>query len=233
MEIKEFLEFIITFIGIVGAFFVNKIATNNNKSFIDVLVYLILLSIIVWGVSLLLEKKIFDNNEDEKLKKFKFEQMVDGIWIEQYSIDGLPMYALIEIQFDKNTTKMNLKGTAYDSIGSTFANWNSSEIYTDDSRNNLLYVYGGQFQNTVLEGKGYGELNFSKIGVIDRFTTATGYFADKFSSFKPVSFCIDRLNVEQCKFLCGKDKPEFSKDKEKLIRTYHVEFKKNNLLKEQ
>lgn len=169
-----------------------------------------------------MNERILEINEEKIREQYEFEEKIQGLWIERYSIDdnGSIGYGIIEIIYIEQSKTLHLKGNVYNSSGETFANWSSKSVYTDRNKKSILYIYDGEFMDDRLKGNGYGKLDFSHANG-DVILSGTGYFEDHFSEYIPKNFEIDRLDNGLCEQLTGKCIPQHSFDKKLLIVKFH------------
>ncbi|MEM6397574.1 MAG: hypothetical protein AAF741_14585 [Bacteroidota bacterium] len=215
-------QLILTLIGLVSAYWISRLANEQNLNFISICLLLVAIAVIVWFISDLINQRILRINEESIREQYEFEESIEGLWIERYSTNdnGGVGYGLIEIIYDELSKTLHLKGNVYDFEGKTFANWASKSVYTDRNKKSLLYIYDGEFMDKRLQGNGYGKLDFSQSNS-GKILSGTGCFEDIITEYIPKNFDIDRLDDGLCEELTGECIPKHSFDKELLINKYH------------
>jgi len=216
---ENIFQLCLTFIGLVAAYWVSRLANEQQLIFGVVLLILVAISVVVWFISNLVNERILKINEERIREQYKFEEKIQGSWIERYSNEGQIGYGLIEIIYDELSKTLYLKGNVYDSEGKAFANWSSKSVYTDRNKKSVLYIYDGEFMDSRLQGNGYGKLDFSHSNG-DVILSGTGCFEDASTNYIPRNFDIDRLDNGLCEELTGNCIPRYSFDKEMLINKY-------------
>ncbi|KAA3625728.1 MAG: hypothetical protein DWQ02_21215 [Bacteroidetes bacterium] len=231
---ENIFQLMLTLIGLVSAYWISKLANEQKLNTTSIILILVAIAIIVWFISDLINQRIIRINESKVREQYEFEEKIQGLWIEKYSIDdnGGIGFGLIEIIYDEPSKTLHLKGNVYDFNGRTFANWSSKAVYTDRNKKSVLYIYDGEFRNDRLNGNGYGKLDFSHSNE-EVILSGTGYFEDNTTNYVPKNFDIDRLDNGLCEELIGDCVPKHSYDKEVLIKKFHeyLEDKTNKVEK--
>lgn len=219
---ESIYQFLIVFLGMVSAYFISKLAAEQNIQTIFQWLIVISISIIVWSFSWYFNEKLLNINNKKLMKKYEFEKQLQGLWLERYEMDDADNlgYCLIDIIYDKESKSLHLKGNVYTENGNSFANWTSKAVYLDKNTKSILYIYDGEFKEERLIGDGYGKLDFSTSNT-DFSLSGSGCFEDSFTKYKPVNFDIDKLDKKLCKEIGSNAIPERSFEKTNFIRIYH------------
>jgi hypothetical protein len=221
-KVEDVLQVILIVLGLAFAYYTS--ASSNELG----LMMLLLITIFMYmGTQLLTERKI--KLEMEALvAHYEFERKIEGSWIERYHFDKetIMTYGLIDIRYDKSSKTTHLKGSVYDSAGTLLANWASKSVYSDRIKKSIIYIYDGESTDSRrLAGNGYAKIDFYT-NKLDQLVSASGCFEDNSTDFKPINFELDRLDKDLCNKAIGKDGPEFSYEKAKIIVAYHSHINK-------
>ncbi len=220
-SLEKTLQFLLTLVSMWSAYYISVLANIKNFDFGFVTLALVATTVIVWFITYQINERVIKMNTESLTLQYEFERRVEGFWIEKYNPEiNKTGYGLIEINYDRDSKATYLKGSVYDIEGNLFANWSSKSVYSDRNKKSLLYIYDGEFMDKRLDGNGYGKIDFSNFSS-EVFASASGCFEDITTGFKPVSFEIDRLDSGLCNDIIAKKVPEFSYDKQNLIKGYH------------
>ncbi|MCK5854669.1 MAG: hypothetical protein KAG56_05560 [Sulfurovaceae bacterium] len=215
-------QFFVVFLGMLSAYYISKLAGEQNLQIEFQWLIVISISIIVWFLSWHLNEKILKNNSTKLMEKYEFERQLQDLWLERYEMEdsGNSGYCLIDIIYDQNSKSLHLKGNVYTDNGNSFANWTSKAVYLDRNTKSILYIYDGEFKERRLAGDGYGKLDFSTSNT-DFSLSGSGCFEDSFTKYNPVNFDIDKLDKKLCEEIGSDIIPERSFEKINFIKTYH------------
>jgi hypothetical protein len=215
-------QFFVVFIGVVSAYYVSKLAGQDNLSVAYQAIVVAFISIVVWLFSWHINETIDKINNAKLMERYEFEKQLEGLWLEHYEMDGADNsgYCLIEIIYDEESKSLHLKGNVYNNEGESFANWTSKSVYLDRNTKSILYIYDGEFKTSRLVGNGYGKLDFSTSNT-NISVSGSGCFEDSFTEYKPVNFEIDKLDEKLSQRIGGSQLPKRSFEKRDFVKAYH------------
>jgi len=214
-------QFLLTLISISSAYFISILANQYQlNTWIITFLLLIALAVIIAGIT----------NVISNIKKHEFENSIKGFWIQKHIIEAAKKqtYCLTEIGFNENMG-LYLNGTVYDENCNILANWHDKYVGCDLNKKIIVYIYDGEYVNGVLNGNGYGKMEFNNLkSGITRI--GKGFFQDSKSEFNPISFEIERIDNGKCEKLMGFDVPSDILQKKEFIKKYHLlAVEKNNI----
>lgn len=214
MPIQLIVEFTLTFIGFFIAYAISRLANKNQPNIFKIIVVMFLLTLVLTSLNYFFKKNIIEKST------YAFEYNVEGLWIQDYKLNGSQRYSIINITFKDN--QLLIKGGVYDSIGVRTAHWNSLAVNPMKDSENILYLYEGEFDNgKKLADKGISELRFIRNQEGSELITARGYFMDHFSGWNPQSFDIDKVSDEYWQSLMGKTSEFKSSEYSLFIKEHH------------
>ena len=102
-------QLFIVFLGMISAFYISKLASEQNIQIVFQILIVISISIIVWLFSWYLNEKIVTINSDRLMEKYEFEKQLQGLWLEKYEINGSDSsgYCLINIIYDQESKSLH------------------------------------------------------------------------------------------------------------------------------
>jgi hypothetical protein len=155
-------------------------------------------------------------------KRLDFCNKITGFWWERIKPDTASALSFVDIQYDKETAMLKMKGRSFDQEGNYIAYWESKSAGIHFKEQKVFYHWEGWFPSKPSEKfEGVGEISFYSL--TDVFMEGNGIFSnintvDTKSLYKS-SFEFSRSNTEEEAIM-------YSKDKERIAQLIKAKISK-------
>ncbi|MEM8925573.1 MAG: hypothetical protein AAGD35_18870 [Actinomycetota bacterium] len=208
------LQLIATTLGVVGAYWVSAVASEESISATFGLMVALAIGVLSWYVG---------GWASEVLRSKQFESEIAGTWLEHREYNGVThWYCLIDVVHEAELESVHLRGTVYSIDGEDVAQWLSTSVYVSRPGRSILYFYDGESLGEGTKKSGYGRLDFSATAEPGS-GTGVGFYENLEGGTGPTRFVIDKVDSDLLQQL-NLPNLDFSNSRRSLVRLVHREI---------
>ncbi len=162
--------------------------------------------------------KMFFSSRKIVDKRAKYE----GFYLEIKFVKSKRSYAIVRISYNFSSDEYNLSGTSFESDGTIGINWKSNFVQIDTTNKRIIYAQTGHLTHTsngkIFDGVTY--MNFNNFSNNEP-VAGIGHYVDTIPAKSDFDF--QKISVELCKSLIGKNTIDSREDSQAFIIAYHKE----------